>query len=213
MGRVSVETYFLRYNGLKWIGRSKPGGLVNHRRTNLHIEARHMLGDIIALTGRPEDIQAFNLDTTSFQRDYQLPETTPLAGMPVSTHPDSVREAKVFRALLWNMVMATDDRDRARTAQVEAEREAYRARGEWLQKNQGKKNEGGAPYNPITLQYNDGLDGRRLEYDDECARFRAERRSENIYRNQNSKYNPVTGDERREIPVRARPTEQGFSLG
>jgi hypothetical protein len=43
-----------------------------------------------------------------------------------------------------------------------------------------RKNTSGAPYNTLTLQYNDSLDGERLRYQDDLVRYRASLRTQNL---------------------------------
>ncbi|CBJ25482.1 conserved unknown protein [Ectocarpus siliculosus] len=64
-----------------------------------------------------------------------------------------------------------------------------------------KKNKSGVPYNMISLRYNDGLDGDRLEYADNVTKHRAQVRSNNLTRLGDSRcgYNILTGQPREEI--------------
>lgn len=43
-----------------------------------------------------------------------------------------------------------------------------------------KKNSSGVPYNTLTLQYDDGIDGERLRHNDDMVRYRGALRAQNI---------------------------------
>jgi hypothetical protein len=43
-----------------------------------------------------------------------------------------------------------------------------------------KKNSSGVPYNTVTLQYHDGLDGNRLRHNDDLVRYRGALRAKNL---------------------------------
>merc|ERR1719326_2270764 len=70
----------------------------------------------------------------------------------------------------------------------------------------GKKNVSGVPYHPVTLQYNDGDDGRRMEYEDAKIRFRAARRAKNMHEKSRSvDYDVVSGVNARRLPTPVDP--------
>eukprot|EP01083_Nonionella_stella_P096269 270553_1 len=55
------------------------------------------------------------------------------------------------------------------------------------------KNNPSMPYNPITLRYDDSLDGKRLEYQDKQSIYRAKLREKRLFEKQTCGYDPVTG--------------------
>lgn len=65
------------------------------------------------------------------------------------------------------------------------------------------RNKGGAAFNPITLQYNDGKDGQRLHAADQAVKHRAVVRAQNLqHHNSREGINPITGEPVRRIAVR-----------
>lgn len=82
------------------------------------------------------------------------------------------------------------DRDTAR----------WNAMNDEFEKNEQKvkqfnpiKNEPSMPYNPITLRYDDSLDGKRLEFADQKAIYRAKLREKRLFEKQSCGFCPVTG--------------------
>lgn len=70
----------------------------------------------------------------------------------------------------------------------------------------GKKNVSGVPYHPVTLQYNDGDDGRRMAYEDAKIRFRAARRAKNMHdKSRSVDYNVVSGIDMSRLPTPVDP--------
>ena len=69
--------------------------------------------------------------------------------------------------------------------------------------NAGKKNQGGAAYNLLNLDYDQTNDGQRLQQYDEDCRVRALMRAKNINDKSNGGYNILTGEERKGITVPA----------
>lgn len=66
----------------------------------------------------------------------------------------------------------------------------------------GKKNVSGVPYHPVTLQYNDGDDGRRMEFEDAKIRFRAARRAKNMHdKSRSVEYDVITGHNAARLPT------------
>lgn len=55
------------------------------------------------------------------------------------------------------------------------------------------KNEASMPYNPITLRYDDSLDGKRLEFQDQQSIYRAKLREKRLFEKQTCGYCPLTG--------------------
>merc|ERR1719198_507708 len=72
----------------------------------------------------------------------------------------------------------------------------------------GKKNVSGVPYHPVTLQYNDGADGRRMAYEDAKIRFRAARRAKNMHdKSRSVDYNVISGHDAARLPT---PVDPGY---
>jgi len=70
----------------------------------------------------------------------------------------------------------------------------------------GRKNVSGVPYHPVTLQYNDGDDGRRMAYEDAKIRFRAARRAKNMHdKSRSVDYNVVSGIDMARLPTPVDP--------
>ena len=67
--------------------------------------------------------------------------------------------------------------------------------------NAGKKNQGGAAFNIITLGYDGNKAGNRLKHIDGDAEVRALLRSKVLDKKNNGQYNILTGSERPPIPV------------
>jgi hypothetical protein len=73
----------------------------------------------------------------------------------------------------------------------------------------GKKNVGSMPFDVVTLKYNDGDDGSRLQYEDSQIRYRAALRAKNIHeKTSGSTFDPVTGKDSRHIQTPQKPTFQ-----
>mmetsp|Transcript_6402 Transcript_6402/g.7789 ORF Transcript_6402/g.7789 Transcript_6402/m.7789 type:complete len:214 (-) Transcript_6402:146-787(-) len=62
---------------------------------------------------------------------------------------------------------------------IKAQEEAYWENQRQLG-NKAKKNISGVPYDTVTLQYHDGLDGDRLRHSDDLVRYRAALRAKNL---------------------------------
>lgn len=67
----------------------------------------------------------------------------------------------------------------------------------------GKKNKGGAAYNPINLEYDASDEGKHLAQRDEDSKVRALMRSKNIDVRSNCGYNVLTGEDRHAIDIPA----------
>lgn len=65
----------------------------------------------------------------------------------------------------------------------------------------GKKNKGGAAYNPINLDYDNSKEGGVLRQRDEDSKVRALMRSKNIDVRSNCGYNVLTGEDRGAIDI------------
>ncbi|EEY55689.1 uncharacterized protein PITG_09650 [Phytophthora infestans T30-4] len=76
--------------------------------------------------------------------------------------------------------------------------EALRASG-----SKARRNKGGEPFNLITLKYNDGKDGQRLQAADAAIKQRAMLRAQNLqYHNSREGINPITGESARRVQTR-----------
>ena len=67
--------------------------------------------------------------------------------------------------------------------------------------NAGKKNQGGAAYNLISLNYDPTEQGKKLESVETDAKVRALIRAKNMNDMGNGKFNILTGEERRGVQV------------
>lgn len=67
------------------------------------------------------------------------------------------------------------------------------------------KNNPSMPYDPITLRYNDSKDGKRLEFQDKNAIYRAKLREKRLFEKQTSGFDPVTGKPKRYTNVIVKP--------
>ncbi|KAG6965340.1 hypothetical protein JG687_00005475 [Phytophthora cactorum] len=86
----------------------------------------------------------------------------------------------------------------AASAEEKRRLEALRASG-----SKARRNKGGEPFNPITLKYNDGKDGERLQAADTAIKQRAMLRAQNLqYHNSREGINPITGESVRRIQTR-----------
>ncbi|KAG1699007.1 hypothetical protein DVH05_014379 [Phytophthora capsici] len=69
--------------------------------------------------------------------------------------------------------------------------------------SKARRNKCGEPFNPVTLQYNDGKDGERLRAADAAIKHRAMVRAQNLqYHNSREGINPITGESLRRIQTR-----------
>ncbi len=59
--------------------------------------------------------------------------------------------------------------------------------------------------NPLTLEYHNTPEGKQLEYVDGCSQYRAALRRRTLHMNTNGKFNPITGEPQREIPLPNKP--------
>jgi len=64
-----------------------------------------------------------------------------------------------------------------------------------------KKNQGGAAYNILNLNYDSNKEGQRLRGLDEDAKVRAQMRSKNLDQKANQRFNILTGEERPSVQV------------
>eukprot|EP00924_Labyrinthula_sp_SR-Ha-C_P015908 snap_masked-scaffold_4-processed-gene-12.17-mRNA-1 protein AED:1.00 eAED:1.00 QI:0/0/0/0/1/1/2/0/176 len=77
----------------------------------------------------------------------------------------------------------------------EIKTKAWDERLKYLQKKGSPKNNPSVPYNPLTLEYDNSPQGRRLKYEDEKTIYRAKLRSKKIYFEANRNgYNPINGE-------------------
>ncbi|KAG6599739.1 Prefoldin subunit 3 [Phytophthora cinnamomi] len=86
----------------------------------------------------------------------------------------------------------------AASAEEKRRSEALRASG-----SKARRNKCGEPFNPVTLQYNDGKDGERLQAADAAIKHRAMLRAQNLqFHNSREGVNPITGESVRRIQTR-----------
>jgi hypothetical protein len=65
-----------------------------------------------------------------------------------------------------------------------------------------RRNHPSVPYNPITLEYNASKEGAQLKFQDDSVKYRAAIRSQNLGSHSTcTNYNPITGEDRRAVPV------------
>ena len=74
-----------------------------------------------------------------------------------------------------------------------------------------KRNASSIPYDMVTLQYHDSLDGERLRYHDDKVRYRAAVRSSNLLKNGGSRagYDILTGGDVRGLEKPSYPQASG----
>ncbi|KAG7397723.1 hypothetical protein PHYBOEH_000262 [Phytophthora boehmeriae] len=128
-------------------------------------------------------------------------------------HSDTAGEERVHRMEARNRVKMQDERRRQeavnrdvlRWEAMDAAAVEDRRRGEALRASGSKarRNKCGEPFNPITLKYNDGKDGERLQAADAAIKHRAMVRAQNLqHHNSREGINPITGDPIRRIQTR-----------
>ena len=120
-------------------------------------------------------------------------------------HTDTAGEAKKQRDDRAAAAKALTDQKRAVRIVGEEQRwEAFEQRDQaeadrWNairadEKNtMARRNNISVPYNPISLQYNDTLDGLRMQYADNMVKYRGEVRSLTLQKLGNGSANPITG--------------------
>jgi hypothetical protein len=91
-----------------------------------------------------------------------------------------------------------EEREGARQQWSETNRRAEEERVTRMREEglKGRANKSAVPYDTITLQYNDGLDGQRLQHEDGLVRYRAAVRSNNLRTKGNTRggFNIITGE-------------------
>ncbi|KAG2519660.1 hypothetical protein BBO99_00007117 [Phytophthora kernoviae] len=128
-------------------------------------------------------------------------------------HTDTAGEERVYRNEARTRVKMQDERRRQETVSrdmrrweaMDASAAEERRRGEALRASGSKarRNKCGEPFNPITLKYNDGKDGERLQAADTAIKHRAMVRAQNLqHHNSREGINPITGDPIRRIQTR-----------
>ncbi|RLN59073.1 hypothetical protein BBJ29_004367 [Phytophthora kernoviae] len=128
-------------------------------------------------------------------------------------HTDTAGEERVYRNEARTRVKMQDERRRQETVSrdmrrweaMDASAAEERRRGEALRASGSKarRNKCGEPFNPITLKYNDGKDGERLQAADAAIKHRAMVRAQNLqHHNSREGINPITGDPIRRIQTR-----------
>ncbi|RLN06545.1 hypothetical protein BBJ28_00014187 [Nothophytophthora sp. Chile5] len=86
----------------------------------------------------------------------------------------------------------------AASAEEKQRWEALRASG-----SKARRNKCGEPFNPVTLRYNDGKDGERLQAADVAVKHRATLRAQNLqHHNSREGINPITGAPIRRVQTR-----------
>lgn len=95
------------------------------------------------------------------------------------------------------------DRDMARWEFMDSQERRDAERLKYMNENYqtGKKNKGGAAYNPINLGYDNSKEGVQLMQRDEDSKVRALMRSKNIDVRSNCGYNVLTGEDRTAIDI------------
>ncbi|KAG7380432.1 hypothetical protein PHYPSEUDO_007206 [Phytophthora pseudosyringae] len=128
-------------------------------------------------------------------------------------HSDTAGEERVAREDARARVRVQQDRRRREGVNRDARRwdamdaasaeekrrwEALRASG-----SKARRNKCGEPFNPVTLKYNDGKDGERLQAADTAIKHRAMLRAQQLqYHNSREGINPITGESVRRIQTR-----------
>lgn len=88
--------------------------------------------------------------------------------------------------------------------------ERYRQRMDYLQQRGSPKNQSGVPYDPLTLEYDETVAGKQLEFEDKKTIYRARLRAKRLHFEQNRNgYNPITGEKAIETPIPKEPTPLG----
>lgn len=105
------------------------------------------------------------------------------------------------------------DREEERFQVAEESRRLEAERQKALQNtDKAKANRSSLPYDPITLMYDDGHDGERLQYYDDKTRWRAALRAQNMQKHDMSTpYNPITGLPAPRLEVPNRPSSPSFA--
>ncbi|POM74073.1 Hypothetical protein PHPALM_9017 [Phytophthora palmivora] len=128
-------------------------------------------------------------------------------------HSDTAGEERVVREKARARVLMQQERRRreavdrdvrrwdamdAANAEEKRRWDALRASG-----SKARRNKSGESFNPITLMYNDGKDGERLQAADAAIRHRATIRAQNLqYNNSREGINPITGEAVRRVQTR-----------
>lgn len=103
---------------------------------------------------------------------------------------------------------AAAEREEARRRRMEEGQRAEERRVAALRAAgwKSKSNRSNLPYDMLTLQYNEGLDGERQRRQDDRVRFRARLRTQNLQRCGGSRcgYDIITGGQRHASPAPAR---------
>jgi hypothetical protein len=68
-----------------------------------------------------------------------------------------------------------------------------------------KKNAPSLPFNPITLEYAGNYSGGMLQHQDNMVKYRSALRTHNLYTRANGDFNPITGEERRDVAPPQKP--------
>lgn len=87
-----------------------------------------------------------------------------------------------------------NDREKRENLRYDLMHEQYQRKQSQLDNFVPLKNNPSMPYNPITLRYNDSLDGKRLQLADEKTIWRAKLRQKMLFEKQSSGYDPINGN-------------------
>lgn len=132
-----------------------------------------------------------------------LPESQRF-GSDYTTDDKMEREAHAMRKAAFYETKREEvvAREEARWQAMETAKVAEVERVDRLreQANAGRGTQNSVAYNPITLNYGDGLDAERLRKADEAAAYRSAMRTKMLYEKNNT-YNPITGEDLRRIEV------------
>ncbi|KAA6377819.1 MAG: hypothetical protein EZS28_026654 [Streblomastix strix] len=166
----------------------------------------------------PRDVQRTTKDYTEKSRlegrvesYYHQPTVADIITPDPSNKLAFLKESERFRtdfASEYKEQKQNQRQEEERIRQIKLERQIDRENKHWedvLQRQDKevksamthvtKKNDSGASYDPVTLEYRDTLDGDRLRFYDEGKEFRKEVRKLHLYKNINPNgYNPINGE-------------------
>ena len=96
-------------------------------------------------------------------------------------------------------------REESRFRRMDDEARAAEEHAQYLRDNpnKGRANQSSVPYDPVSMRYDDSLDGQRLKHKDQRARYAAKLRTNRLQAQTNRNgYNPITGED---VPNPANP--------
>jgi len=153
-----------------------------------------------APSGDPAEENPWKVDPTS---GMYASETDRLGGSKSEKELRSERleRYKKDRVLLERKRVDMADKEEERWKRMADEKKAVQKKLDDLQLTQkAKRNKQSMPYNPITLEYHDGLDGQRLKHVDDSVVYRAVVRQRVLQAKSTGTHNPLTG-----LPVQLTP--------